>query len=95
MENKSIKQLHSLTLDLEKYEHYLANSDMTEAEKQEYLRTLWDIICEFVAMGFHVHPVQDAINDTRPPCGKHPKNGAVIGDASLNALESTIPQEGA
>ena len=60
-ENK--KQTHALTLDVEKYEQYLAESDMTEAEKQEFLAALWDIIVSFVDMGFGIEPTQTA-------CGK-------------------------
>jgi hypothetical protein len=50
----------TLTLDVDLYQHYLDNSDLTDAQKQELLETLWQIICEFVLMGFHVHPVQQA-----------------------------------
>jgi|688.fasta_scaffold1854253_2 hypothetical protein len=50
----------TLTLDVDLYKHYLDNSDLTEERKQEVLETLWNIVCEFVQMGFNVHPVQQA-----------------------------------
>ena len=50
----------TLTLDVDLYQHYLDNSDLTDEQKKELLETLWNIICEFVQMGFHVHPVQQA-----------------------------------
>jgi hypothetical protein len=50
----------TLSIDVDLYQHYLDNSDLTDTQKQELLETLWNIICEFVQMGFHVHPVQQA-----------------------------------
>ena len=90
-ENK--KQTHALTLDVEKYEQYLADSDASEAQKQELMQIYWDIICEFVTMGFHVHPVQDAMSDVRTPSGKNSPTGTDINDASLNILQSTTTSE--
>jgi hypothetical protein len=40
----------TLTLDVDLYQHYLDNSDLTDAQKQELLETLWSIVCEFVQM---------------------------------------------
>lgn len=51
----------TLTIDVDLYQHYLDNSDLTDEQKKELLETLWNIICEFVQMGFHVHPVQQAV----------------------------------
>lgn len=84
----------TLKIDIKKYEHFLKNSNATEEQKQELLETYWHIICEFVAMGFYVHPVQDALEDDQPPCGKHPKSGADIGIASQNTLDSIIFTKG-
>ncbi len=55
-----------VTVDYKRYAHYLDNSDLTEDEKAEYLQTIWNIICEFVSLGFGVHPLQQ-IDDA---CGK-------------------------
>ncbi len=82
MENKSTKQPHALTLDVEKYEHYLANADMTEAEKQEFLQALWDIIVSFVDMGFGIEPTQTA-------CGQMIETCESAQITTQNALESS------
>ena len=39
-----------ITVDYEKYGHFLEGSDLTEAQKQEFLQTLWNIIVEFVSV---------------------------------------------
>ena len=49
-----------LTIDLKAYEPYLADSDLTEEQKQEFLKTLWSIVVSFVDLGFDIHPVQQA-----------------------------------
>jgi hypothetical protein len=76
----------TLTLDMELYQHYLDDSDLSDAEKAELLETLWSIICEFVRLGFGVHPVQQV---TQEPCGKLeiPTLNATQTDSS--ALDST------
>ena len=56
----------ALTLDVEQYEKFLEDSDLTEDQKREFLETLWNIVVEFVSLGFGVHPVQQAQN----ACGK-------------------------
>jgi hypothetical protein len=48
----------TLSIDVDLYQHYLDNSDLTDAQKQELLQTLWNIICEFVRLGYGVHPLQ-------------------------------------
>ena len=50
----------SLTIDYALYQKYLDNSDLTEAQKSDYLDTLWSIIVSFVDLGFGVHPLQQA-----------------------------------
>jgi hypothetical protein len=57
------KPTPTLTLDVELYQHYLDNADLSEEQKIELLETLWQIICGFVQMGFIVHPVQQALSE--------------------------------
>lgn len=52
-----------ITVDVPLYEQYLAESDLTEDEKHEFLQTSWNIICEFVMLGYGVHPLQQIEND--------------------------------
>lgn len=53
----------TLALDVEKYQHMLDNEDLTETEKQALLGMLWNVVCEFVMLGFHVHPLQQISGD--------------------------------
>ncbi len=97
-----------LSIDYEKYEHYLEDSNLTEAQKQEFLQALWNIIVNFVDLGFGVHPVQQAIAAS---CGKEQeiltkdrlsaKNEVMLTDKSLynnfdvaTNLEKEPPQKG-
>lgn len=53
----------SLRIDVEKYEHLLDDSDLSETQKREVLEALWAIIVAFVDLGFGVHPVQQACGE--------------------------------
>ena len=53
----------TLTLDVALYEHYLQNWQVSDPEKQALLQTLWDLICEFVYLGFGISPVQQVIQN--------------------------------
>jgi len=52
-----------ITVDVEKYQSYLDDTAMTDAEKKEFLQALWQVIVGFVELGFGVHPLQEV-------CGK-------------------------
>lgn len=49
----------TLTIDVQHYQKYLDNSDISDDDKQELLETLWSIICELVELGYGVHPLQE------------------------------------
>jgi hypothetical protein len=51
----------TLTLDMALYEHYLEDSLLSDPEKQELLQMLWNLMCEFVLLGFGVSPIQQVI----------------------------------
>ena len=53
------------TLDYEAYAPYLEDSNMSEAQKREFLETLWSIIVSFVDLGFGAHPIQQACGEER------------------------------
>ena len=59
-----------ITVDYEKYEHFLETTDLSEDQKREFIEALWSIIISFVDLGFGVHPAQQAENS----CGKLQKN---------------------
>ena len=47
-----------VTVDYERYEHFLKDTDLSETQKREFLQALWQIIVGFVDLGFGVHPAQ-------------------------------------
>lgn len=48
-----------VSVDWERYAQFLENEKLTEAQKQEFLETLWNIIVAFVELGYGVHPIQE------------------------------------
>lgn len=76
----------TMTVDVERYQKFLDGSDMSSAEKEEFLQTLWQIIVSFVELGYGVHPLQEV-------CGKDA--GTVSGRAkeAMDALSSDKPQD--
>jgi len=58
-----------VTVDYERYAHFLEDSDFSEEQKQEFLQAIWQIVVEFVSLGFGVHPLQQVGKN----CGKGEK----------------------
>ncbi len=58
--------LRVITVDYERYAHMLEDADLSEDQKREFLQTIWNIIVEFVSLGFGVHPLQQVQNS----CGE-------------------------
>ena len=54
---------HSLQLDVDYYKDLLDAPDLGDAEKEQIITALWQIVVSFVELGFGVHPTQQA-------CGK-------------------------
>ena len=71
----------TMTVDVERYQKFLDGSDMSPAEKEEFLQALWQIIVSFVELGYGVHPLQEV-------CGEDA--GTVSGRAkeAMNAVSS-------
>ncbi len=53
----------ALSIDWELYGTYLEDSDLSEAQKREFIETLWSIVVSFVDLGFGIHPLQQALPD--------------------------------
>ncbi len=49
-----------VTVDYARYAHMLDDPGLSEGQKREFLQTLWNIVVEFVSLGFGVHPLQQA-----------------------------------
>lgn len=70
----------TIQFDAREFAHFLAESDLTEDEKLEYIRTIWNIVMQFVDLGFGIHPVQQA-------CGQISEAAALCGDAESDMVE--------
>ena len=62
----------ALSFDAAEFAQYLNDTGWTEDQKAEYLVIIWAIVCEFVALGFNIHPIQQAIES-----GGKPRDSAV------------------
>lgn len=51
----------AVSVDWTLYEHHLADADLTDEQKREFLSALWYIVMTFVDLGFGIEPVQQAI----------------------------------
>lgn len=82
----------TLTLDVAKYQDFLDGENLSTQEKRDFIESLWQIVCEFVMLGFEVHPLQQAQKDGE----KTPKNSAftsVLGADMIECLNAdTLPQ---
>jgi len=78
-------QSNALTVDYALYERYLADSGLSDAEKQEFLDALWSIIVSFVDLGFGIHPLQQA----NPDCGQELDLGDLIKNDPSTVLLSS------
>lgn len=76
----------SLAVDVEKYQAYLDEADMTEEQKEEFLQALWSIIVSFVDLGFGVHPMQSVCGEDEAGDNKNPrKNMDMLVSEEFNA----------
>lgn len=77
----------TITVDYELYAHYLENADLSEDQKREFLDALWLIIREFVALGFGVHPLQQAQSGADTHCGKPSENSGNLSKEALDQVQ--------
>ena len=56
----------SFQFNPERYRAELDGFDLTEAQKQEMLATLWSIMCSFVEIGFSVDVCSALLGDDTP-----------------------------
>jgi hypothetical protein len=74
-----------LAVDIERYQAFLDGSDMTGAQKEEFLGALWSIMVSFVELGFGVHPLQEV-------CGKDEPRGPHLAKAAFDRVKSKEPE---
>ena len=62
--NKSQRSKPTVHFDPDEYMHYLDGMDVTDEQATEILRTLWDIMVQFVDLGFTVNgTAESTLND--------------------------------
>ncbi|MCK0197716.1 hypothetical protein MWN34_12415 [Ancylobacter sp. 6x-1] len=52
----------ALRFDFEAYRHYVEGENLTEEEQRQLLDAVWRVVTGFVDLGFHIHPVQQALD---------------------------------
>lgn len=73
-------------IDYARYEHLLENSDLTEDQKQEFLGVLWNLVVNFVDLGFGVHPMQQALDECDVgACEKNAELSKAIADIVVDS----------
>lgn len=75
----------TLTVDVDKYQAMLDDSELTEEQKRRVLEDLWSIIVSFVELGFQVHPVQEV-------CGKGSLADVEAAKPAFDAVSSDYPK---
>ena len=82
VERAAISGQHkSLQVDVERYQAYLDDPEMTDAERRQVIEALWVIVSCFVELGFQVHPTQQA-------CGKVENALDVAGNSDSTEAQS-------
>lgn len=62
----------AIQFDAQEFAHFLDESDLTHEQKLEYIQTVWQIVLQFIDMGFGIHPLQQAcgqIDEAAVLCG--------------------------
>jgi len=75
----------TLSIDWELYGKYLEESDLSDAEKREFLETLMAIVVSAVDLGFGMHPVQQAAGNI---CEQQAEISKFIATQSASVLKS-------
>lgn len=75
---------NAVEFDPVEFMHFLEETDWSDDQKAEYVTLVWNIVCEFVALGFGVHPIQQA----QDACGKFDQPGLNSPTDPENAIES-------
>lgn len=74
-------QLKCLQVDVERYQAYLDDPEMTDEERRQVIEALWVIVSCFVELGFQVHPSQQV-------CGKVENALDIAGNSDSTEVQS-------
>ncbi len=62
----------SVGIDVEKYQSYLDDVDLSDEQKKELLEALWMIMRTFIDIGFGLHPLQQVLPEDEQNVGVDP-----------------------
>lgn len=62
-----------VTVDVERYQSYLDDPNLSVEQKEEFLQALWSIVVTFVELGFGVHPLQEVCGQDSEGLNQSPK----------------------
>jgi hypothetical protein len=75
------------------FQTFLDDPDVSEEEAKTFIDDMWGTICQFVRLGYAVHPVQqarDAIGEGRDSCGQVEKT---LPESPVK-IQDVIPSKG-
>ena len=78
----------ALTVDWARYAAMIDDPEISAADKQQFLETLWSIMVAFVDLGFGIHPLQQA-------CEQDLTLDGLTAEGARNVLKSTLAPESA
>ncbi len=82
----------TLTIDWELYGKYLDESDLSDAEKREFLEILWSIAVSFVDLGLGLHPLQQVVDNACAQQAEIAKFIAAESAPVVSSADTTTPK---
>lgn len=76
----------ALSLDWQTFGKHLEASDLTDAQKREFIEVLWSLVVSFVDLGFGIHPLQLVMENS---CEQQAEIAKFIASESPSVLSST------
>ena len=79
----------ALTIDYALYDEFLKDPDLSEDQRREFLDILWNIIVNFVDIGFGIHPLQQVLDnkETQSACVQNAIPPEILIPDSSDVLE--------
>lgn len=59
-----VTPLPALRFDPEEFMHFVRHENLTDDEARALLREIWKIVVAFVDLGFNLHPIQQAMDNS-------------------------------
>tara|TARA_R100000789_G_scaffold17692_1_gene20711 strand:- start:100 stop:465 length:366 start_codon:yes stop_codon:yes gene_type:complete len=75
----------AIGFDAAEFFHFVEETGWSDEQKAEYITLVWNIVCEFVAMGWGVHPIQQA----QETCGQSDKNCDLGPNGESDVIDSS------